>query len=243
MEEKGRIIVNNVSKIFKIGFRKRQGFLAQLLSFLFKKGSRKTIQALEHVSLEVKSGEIIGITGPNGSGKSTLLRIIAGIYNFDEGFVETRGRMVSLINLYVGLKERLTMEENIFLIGALFGLSRKEIKNKFNSIVDFSGLKKFTSTKLYQFSNGMMQRLVFSVAIHCNPEILLLDEIFEVGDEDFRKKSIARMNEFVRSGASVVLVSHDLDLIKKYCNRGLLINDGKVIKIGNPDEVIGRVNS
>jgi len=230
MEKIKRVSITHVSKKFKIGFKKNQGFLATVLSVFSGKEPQRIIQALEDVSLEVKSGQIVGIIGDNGSGKSTLLRVIAGIYSFDSGKVKTVGKIISLVNLYAGLKERLTMKENIYLIGSLFGLSGKDIKKIFNSIVKFSGLENFINTKIYQFSSGMMQRLVFSVAIYCKPDVLLLDEVFEVGDEEFRKKSVERIKKIAKNGGCVILVSHDMDIIEKNCDEVFLFKNGKIVK-------------
>ena len=130
------------------------------------------------------------------------------------------------------------MKDNIFLVGSLFGLSQNEIKERFDKIVDFSGLKDFVNTKIYQFSSGMLQRLAFSISIHASPQILLLDEVFEVGDEDFREKSANKIKELVGAGATVVLVSHDLQMIEKHCSRVIWLDNGKIHKIGGPKEVI-----
>jgi ABC-type polysaccharide/polyol phosphate transport system ATPase subunit len=188
-KNENRIIVENISKKFKIGFKKNQGALERFISFFSGKEPKKTIHALKDVSFEVRKGEIVGIIGENGSGKSTLLRVIAGIYKQDEGKIITNGKVISIINLVIGLHLRLTMKDNILLISSFFGLSQKEIEKRFDSIVEFAELESFVNTKIYQFSEGMKQRLAFSIAIYCNPEILLLDEVFEVGDESFRKKS------------------------------------------------------
>ena len=177
----------------------------------FKSFSQKT-------TLEF-ANPIVAIVGPNGSGKSTLLRIIAGILEPDEGKVTTNGKIISLINLNAGLREKLTMKDNIHLCCSLFGLSPREIKERFNQIVKFSGLEEFVNTKIFQFSSGMLQRLAFSIAIHCNPEILLLDEVFEVGDEKFKNKSTDEIRRLAAKKISVLLVSHSLDLVAKHCNR------------------------
>ena len=195
MEKENRIIVKNISKKFKIGFKKKQSALARFVSLFSGKEPKKIIQALKDVSFKAKKGEIVGIIGKNGSGKSTLLRIIAGIYNKDKGEIITNGKIISVINLKVGLQPRLTMRDNIFLTSSLFDLSQNDIKQRFNSIVEFAELENFVNTKIYQFSEGMKQRLAFSIAIYCNPEILLLDEVFEVGDEKFRKKSANEIKE------------------------------------------------
>ena len=230
MEKTNRIIIDSVSKKFMIGYIKNLGSLERFVSLFSGKEPRKLIHALKNVSFNVKSGEIVGIVGDNGSGKSTLLRIIAGIYFSDAGEITINGRMVSLINLLVGLKERLSMKDNIFLCCSLFGLSQKEIKSRLHYIVEFSGLHNFLNTKIYQFSEGMKQRLSFSIAVHCNPDILLLDEVFEVGDEDFRKKSVIRINEIVKKGGSVVLVSHDMDIVEKHCDRIIYMDKGIVTR-------------
>ena len=233
-----RVIVDNVSKKFKIGFKKDQSALARFVSLFSGKEPKKLIWALRDISFGANAGEILGIIGENGSGKSTLLRIISGVYGKDGGEVRTDGRIISLINLYIGLKERLTMEDNIYMCSSLFGLSIKEAKMAFNSIVDFSELGNFVNTKIYQFSEGMKQRLSFSIAVHCKGDIFLLDEVFEVGDEEFQTKSADKINEFVRNGAAALLVSHRLDMIEKYCNSAVWIDKGKIIKIGDSKEVI-----
>lgn len=225
-----RIIINNVSKKFKIGSVESQTALSKFLLLFSGQEPKKTIWANKNISLTVPAGKIIGLIGPNGSGKSTLFRIITGIYQPDEGEVIVNGKIISLINLYVGMKERLTMRENIYLCCSLFGLSPKEIKEKFSNIVNFSELKDYTNTKLYQFSAGMLQRLAFSMAIHCNPDILLLDEVFEVGDKTFKTRSANKIKELANQGTTVILVSHEQWMIEKYCQQVILMNQGKIIK-------------
>ena len=203
------------------------------------RGQKREIIVLNNLSIVICPGEIVGIIGENGSGKSTLLRIIAGIFKADRGSAEINGKIVSLINLGVGLKERLTMRDNIFLMGSLFGLSYGEIKSRFDSVVEFSELKEFIDTKIYQFSAGMIQRLIFSIAIYSSPDILLLDEVFEVGDESFRKKSAEKIKELVKNDKiSVLLVSHDLEMVEKYCDKVLLLRKGQIIEEGNPRDVV-----
>jgi ABC-2 type transport system ATP-binding protein len=232
------IIVENLSKNFKIGFKRNQGALARILNVFSEKKTKRVFNVLENVSFEVKKGEILGIIGNNGCGKSTLLRIIAGIYSFDSGSLITNGKIVPIIGLGTGMEPRLKMKDNIFIIGSLLGVSFKELKKNFNSIVEFAGLKDFIETQIYQFSDGMKQRLAFSIAIHSNPDVLLLDEVFAVGDKDFRKDSIKKIKELVKEGVSVILVSHDLDSIRKHCNRVIWINNGKIFRQGKPDYVL-----
>ena len=165
------------SKKFDLHFRKQEGALARILSLLYW-GEEKELHVLRDISLRVFSGDSIGIIGKNGCGKSTLLRIIAGIYRADKGIVKTNGNIIYLTGFFNGLNDRLTMWENIYLVGAIYGLSQREIKKKFDEIVSFSGLNDFVDTKLYQFSSGMLIRLGFSIVIHClhqkNPDILLI---------------------------------------------------------------------
>lgn len=233
-----RIIVKNLKKDFEIGFKENQSALNVALRFLSGKEPKKVIRVLNGVNLEVAPGEILGIIGSNGSGKSTLLRTIAGIYPNYDGEVATDGKMVTLINLNVGLRGRLTMKENIFLISSLFGISRKDVHERLDSIIEFSGLREFADTKVYQFSSGMLARLSFSVAIHSDPKILLLDEVFEVGDESFREKSGKKIMEIVKNGGSIILVSHSLEMIKSRCDKTVWLDHGEVKKYGDTEGVI-----
>ncbi len=232
-----RIIVEKVSKKFKIGFKKKQSALSRILSLFSGREPKKPLEALKDVSFKLDSGEIVGIIGKNGSGKSTLLRCIAGIYDYN-GRIITDGRILPIIDPSIILRKRLIMRDNIYLVSSLLGSTRKQIKKRFNSIIDFAELRDFVDTKVYQFSDGMRARLAFSMAIHCNPEILLLDEVFEVGDESFRVRSAEKIKELVKKGASVILVSHDLAVIEKYCNKVIWMHEGKIVKTGKPDEVI-----
>lgn len=233
-----RIKALNITKRFVINAKKHKTALSNILEFFSKKEEEKIITALNKVSCIANAGEILGIIGDNGSGKSTLLRVLAGIYLSDEGTIQHNGKIISLINLSIGLQDRLTMKENIFLCCTLFGLSQAEIKKKYSLIIKFSELEKFIDTKVYQFSNGMLQRLAFAIAIHCNPDILLLDEVFEIGDESFRKKSEEWIQKFVSCGGAVILASHELTIIEKYCTRVLWLKKGTVRKEGKSKEVI-----
>lgn len=233
-----RIIVQNIHKKFKIGLKQRQGVLAKIINLISGREQKKEIIVLNNISFKINSGEIVGLIGKNGSGKSTILRIIAGIYVPDKGKIISDSKIVSMINLGVALKERLTMRENIYLVGSLFGMSQKEINDNFNNIVRFSELNKFIDTKIYQFSSGMIQRLAFSISIYSKPEILLLDEVFEVGDENFRKKSAEKIKELVSQNISVIFVTHDLEMIKKQCHRVIWLSEGKIIMDGHPDVIL-----
>ena len=233
-----QIVVKNLSKKFKIGFKKNQKVIERILRLFSGKEPKKEIKVLDNVSFKIKEGEIVGLIGNNGSGKSTLLRILSGIYENYTGTFKLNSKTTPMINLGAGMKSRGTMKENIFLIGSLFGLSQKEIHKKLNSIINFAELEKFVNTKLYQFSQGMKQRLAFSIAIHSNPKILFLDEIFAVGDERFRNKSAKKIKEIVKKGASVILVSHELWMIEKFCNRVIWLERGKIKMQGNTNTIL-----
>lgn len=237
-----RIRVENVFKSFDLNFKKNEGALFRLVS-LIKRSPKNKIDVLKNISFKADAGEIVGIIGLNGSGKSTLLRVIAGVYTKDLGSIETVGKMVYLSGFGQALRPKLTMKENIFLIGSVMGLSQLDIRNKINDIIDFSGLRDFVGIKVYQFSSGMVARLNFSIGINClkhhNPDILLLDEIFgSGGDIDFQIKAAKKMEEFITGGATVILVSHGLDLIEKYCHKVILLEKGSIMKMGNPKEIV-----
>ncbi len=247
--DKKKINVKNVSKKFDGGHVSNLGVLARIIDFIKgKKPSEKIITAAEDISFEVSSGEMLGLIGKNGSGKSTLLRIIAGIYEPDQGDVVTHGSLMYINGFNFGTRPRLTMRDNIFLVGSIFGMSKKDIQERFDDIVDFSGLREFLDMKLYQFSSGMQTRLNFSIFIHCaskkTPDILLLDEILGAGgDVDFNTKAAEKMEEFMKGGAAVVLASHNLSDIKKYCKRVLWIDHGTVMADGSAEEVIEKYNT
>ncbi len=235
-----RVHLKNINKKFKLGFKKKQNVLNRVIDACMSREQKKEVTVLNTISLEVHSGQVLGIIGNNGCGKSTLLRIIAGIYSPTSGEISIHGKIISIINLGVGLKERLTMRDNIFLVGSLFGMSQKSIQERFTSIVAFSDLQECIDTKLYQFSAGMIQRLAFSIAIHAKPEILLLDEVFEVGDENFRKKSSEKIRELVSQGVAVIFVTHDLDMITKQCHKVMWLADGKIKMEGKTSDVVAR---
>jgi len=238
-----RIELKNVSKKFNIDFRKDEGALARLLKVLSGDIERQERAALKDISFTAKSGEVVGLIGKNGAGKSTLLKLIAGIYEPGEGKIRTDGELVYLTSLGIGLMPKLTMRENIFLAGSILGLEQKEIKQKFRQIVDFSGLEDFVDLKVYQFSSGMIMRLSFSITFFCirhkNPDILLIDEVFgTVGDLDFEKKASEKMEELIRGGAAVVLASHDLESVKRYCHRAIWLDNGVLLSDGESGTVV-----
>jgi len=247
-----RVTVTHLNKKFTMSYRENSSALGRILTFFFRyvktstearfKKSNK-LHVIKDISFEAEPGENIGIIGNNGSGKSTLLRLIAGIYRPYSGSITTEGTLVYLAGFGQGLQPLLTMRENVYLMGAMMGLTQKEIRTRFDSIVEFSGLKDFVNTKVYQFSSGMSARLNFSVTIFClserNPDILLLDEVLNgAGDIDFQQKAVTKMEEFIHGGSTVILVSHDLGTVEKYCDRVIWLDAGAIVKIGTPKEVI-----
>lgn len=242
-QESSKIEVINISKNFNIGYRRSDSALAQFLSYFSTRESKKSIKVLDNVSFQVSAGENVGLIGGNGSGKSTLLRIIASIYQTDSGSIKVAPNVIYMNGFDFGLKPKLTMRENIFLTGAIMGLGVSEIKKRLPEIVSFSGLEEFVDTKIYQFSCGMLNRLCFSTITHCLqqkvPDLILLDEVFSAGgDASFQDKAISKMEEFLHSGSAVILVSHELELIRKYCHRAILLEKGKIKISGETSEVI-----
>jgi len=233
-----RISLKNISKSYEIGYKTNKTTLEKIISLFSSVEQKKTLQVLSDVSLDVTKGEILGILGKNGSGKTTLLRIIADIIKPDAGVVSLHGNVIPLIQLGDGMKSRLTLKDNIYLVCTLLGFTNGEIYEKFDSIVAYAGLEKFVYTKWYQFSLGMKQKAVFSIIIHANPDILLLDEVFSAGDEDFRKKSFKDVLNFSKNGCSIVLVGHELSVLEEYCDRVIWIDKGIIKKDGEPSMVI-----
>lgn len=236
-----RINIVNISKKFKIGSKENPALNCVVRFFNGEK--LRELRALDNISFNVPQGQVLGIIGRNGSGKSTLLRILANIYPPDSGIVEIKGKVFYLSGFDSGIIPRLTMKENIFLISSILGLSNKQIKNTFNKIVEFSGLDNFVDVEVNKFSSGMIARLNFSITINCieshSPDILLLDEVFNSsGDFDFQKKARKKMEELIKSGITILLVSHDLDLIKEYCNKAIWIEKGKIVDSGSPERLI-----
>ena len=201
-------------------------------------GEAPSIWALRDVSFEVEQGEAIGIIGRNGAGKSTLLKVLSRITEPTEGRAEIRGRVGSLLEVGTGFHPELTGRENIYLNGAIIGMKRHEIQRKFDQIVAFSNVEKFLDTPVKRYSSGMQIRLAFSVAAHMEPDILLVDEVLAVGDLEFQRRCLGRMNEVAAAGRTVVFVSHNLAAIKRLCNRGMLIEDGRIVDDGVIESVV-----
>lgn len=184
--------------------------------------------ALKNVTVEVKTGETVALLGLNGSGKSTLLKHISGVMLPDSGTVKTRGRVAGLIEVGAGFHPDLSGRDNVFLNGAILGMTEQQVKERFDDIVEFSEIGQFIDTEVKFYSSGMYLRLAFSVAVHTDPEVFLIDEILAVGDEPFQRKCIDKIQELAREGKTLVVVSHDLDLVSRICERGILLEHGNM---------------
>lgn len=232
------ISVNSVSKRFKLPHEKSSSIKALFTGSLKKHDKGYEVQhALQGVDFTINKGEFFGIVGRNGSGKSTLLKILAGIYQPTSGSVETNGRLVPFIELGVGFNPELTGRENVYLNGALLGFTRREIEAMYDEIVEFAELEKFMDQKLKNYSSGMQVRLAFSVATHAEADILLVDEVLAVGDADFQRKCFNYFKLLKNQGKTVVFVSHDMNAVREYCDRAVLIEKSKVIVEGNVGKV------
>ena len=236
------ILVEDVTKNFRLkhvrslkemAARAARGKTAQVDEFV----------ALSHVNLEIQEGETVGLLGFNGSGKSTLLKCISGVLTPDQGRVGVRGRLAGLIEVGAGFHPDLTGRENVFLNGAILGMSESQIRSKFDEIVDFSEIEQFIDTEVKFYSSGMFLRLAFSVAVHTDPDVFLVDEILAVGDEPFQQKCLSRIRQLRDEGRTLVIVSHDLDMVSSICSRGVLLEHGKLIMDGQPGDVVARMRS
>lgn len=231
------IKAENVSKVFKLPHEKNSSIKSVFVNLLSRQKGFELQRALDDLSFEIKKGEFFGIVGRNGSGKSTLLKLLAGIYTPSSGQVRVLGSLTPFIELGVGFNPELTGRENVFLNGALLGFSRKEMKLMYKDIVEFAELNRFMDQKLKNYSSGMQVRLAFSIAIQAKSDILILDEVLAVGDLDFQKKCYNYFTSLKQASQTVVIVTHDMSAIRRYCTRAAIINDGKLIHIGNPDEI------
>lgn len=222
------ITITGVSKLF---FKQEQKTFKEFLpAFFTGKKTREWFWALHDINLDIKQGESVGIMGPNGSGKSTLLKLIAGVSKPTQGEIISYGRIAPLIELGAGFHPELTGRENVYLNGIILGMSRAEVKAKFDEIVDFAALADFIDSPVKHYSSGMYLRLAFSVAIHTDPDILLLDEILAVGDEQFQTKCFAKLRQIQQAGKTIIYVSHDKKSVKDFCTRVVYLNKSKLLQ-------------
>lgn len=231
------IRVENVHKSFKLPTEQAFGLKQALFNRLRGIKGYKEQKVLKGLNFEIKKGEFLGIVGRNGSGKSTLLKILAGIYYPEKGNIEINGTLVPFIELGVGFNPELTGRENVYMNGALLGFSNEEMDEMYDDIWEFAELKPFQDQKLKNYSSGMQVRLAFSIAIRAQGDILLLDEVLAVGDAAFQQKCANYFNSLKNKNQTVILVTHSMENVKKFCTRAILIDDGKIVKEGNPDKI------
>ena len=230
------IKVDSVSKTFRLPHEKNNSIKSAVINFYRSNRTYEKQEALRDVSFEVKKGEFFGIVGRNGSGKSTLLKMLAGIYSPSKGYITVNGKLTPFIELGVGFNPELTGRENVYLNGALLGFSRKEMKRMYRDIVDFAEIRKFMDQKLKNYSSGMQVRLAFSIAIRAKTSILVLDEVLAVGDAAFQKKCNKVFADMKKDNRTIVLVTHDMQSVRKFCDRAAVIDMGKLQGIYTPSE-------
>lgn len=233
------ISIKNLSKRYIVG-KQKEPSLRHTLAKIFKKKKAKHeyFWALKDMSFDVEQGEVIGIIGRNGAGKSTLLKVLSKITQPTEGRIEITGRVASLLEVGTGFHPELTGRENIYLNATLLGMSRKEVAEKLDEIIEFSGVEKFIDTPVKHYSSGMYVRLAFSVAAHLEPEILIIDEVLAVGDAEFQKKCLGKMKDVAGAGRTVIFVSHDLAAVENLCKRVIFLEKGKIVASGDTKKMI-----
>lgn len=236
-----RVVVDDVHKDFKL--RHTHSIKETFVAALKRKPLTTDFHALDGVSFEIGAGESVALLGFNGSGKSTMLKLISGVLTPDEGKVLTRGRVAGLIEVGAGFHPDLSGRENIYLNAAILGMTKKETEERFDEIVEFSEISQFIDTEVKHYSSGMFLRLAFSVAIHTEVDVLLIDEILSVGDEPFQKKCLARIRALHEQGKTLVVVSHDLDMVSSLCDRGILLRNGKVLFDGASGDAVAKMRS
>ncbi|MEO9307220.1 MAG: ABC transporter ATP-binding protein [Nitrososphaera sp.] len=232
------IDVENVTKSFRIYHEKRNSIYEAITGKFDKKKHYEELPVLKNVSFSIKKGETFGIVGKNGTGKTTLLRIISGIYKPESGNVVVNGSLIPLLALGAGFQIELTAKANVIQYGILLGFKRKEIEERVKDVMKFAELEKFEDTKLKNFSSGMYARLAFATAIQIDPDIMIIDEVLQVGDLAFQQKSYEAILSFKKRGKTVILVTHNLVPIQDHCDRAMFLNKGVLESIGNPAQVI-----
>lgn len=237
IKNENAIVVSNVTKSFNIYLDKSNTIKESILSFL-KRNHKEQRTVLDNISLNIKKGEAVALIGVNGSGKSTLLKLMTKIIYPNKGKISTYGKLSSLLELGAGFHMDFSGRENIYFNASIFGLTKKEIDERIQAIIDFSELEEHIDNPVRTYSSGMYMRLAFSVAINVDADILLIDEILAVGDQHFQEKCLNKMNELRNLGKTMVFVTHSIDQIQKLCNRAIWLSDGKIKKDGEVTEVI-----
>ena len=235
------IEVRDLEKSFSIPHERQTSFKERALNpRKWMRGEVRRLEALRGISFEVSQGEFFGVIGRNGSGKSTLLKLLSSIYGLDGGSIQVRGRLAPFIELGVGFNQELAARDNVLLNGVMMGLSPSEARSRFERVIDYAELWDYTDLKLKNYSFGMQVRLAFSMMLQVDADILLVDEVLAVGDLAFQEKCIASLREMKQRGITVVLVTHDMDALRTHCDRAMLIEDGIVDLIGDPERVAAR---
>ena len=236
-QEEYSILVDNVYKTFNVYIDKANTIKEKLL-FLFSRNRKEKRVVLEGINLKINKGEVVALIGTNGSGKSTLLKLMTKIIYPNKGRIETKGKLTSLLELGAGFHPDFSGRENIYFNASIFGLTKKEIDERIEDIIEFSELQNFIDNPVRTYSSGMYMRLAFSVAINVDADILLIDEILSVGDEHFQNKCFKKMLELKEQGKTMVFVTHSLESVRKLCNRTIWLKDGKIKMNGNTEEVL-----
>ncbi len=236
-KEDYKIVVDNVYKTFNVYLDKANTMKEKLL-FLFSRNRKEKREVLKGINLNIKEGEVVALIGTNGSGKSTLLKLLTKIIYPNKGKIETEGKLTSLLELGAGFHPDFSGRENIYFNASIFGLTRKEIDDRLEDIIEFSELRDFIDNPVRTYSSGMYMRLAFSVAINVDADILLIDEILSVGDEHFQNKCFEKMLELKKQGKTMVFVTHNMNSVKKLCDRAIWLYQGKIKMDGNTKEVV-----
>ncbi len=235
------VIVADLSKSFKLPHQ-QYSTLKERVLHPFRSTTYDVLEAVKGLSFEVGEGEFFGIVGRNGSGKSTLLKCLAGIYRTDTGVAEVRGRLSPFIELGVGFNPDLTARENVLINAVMLGLSRREAASRFDHIIEFAELAEFVDLKLKNYSSGMHVRLAFAVAVQTDADVLLIDEVLAVGDAAFQQKCYDEFERMKRAGKTIVLVTHDMSAVQRFCHRAMLLERGDMLEIGTPERIARRYN-
>ena len=235
-EEENRIIVDNVYKTFNVYMDKANSLKEKML--FWNRNRKEKREVLKNINLTIKNGEAVGLIGVNGSGKSTLLKLMTKIIYPNSGKIITNGKLTSLLELGAGFHPDFSGRENIYFNASIFGLTKKQIDERIDNIIEFSELGSYIDNPVRTYSSGMYMRLAFAVAINVDADILLVDEVLAVGDQHFQEKCIAKMKELKEQGKTMVFVTHSLGTVKDFCNRAIWLNHGEIKMDGEPDPVI-----